>query len=111
MIVESNGLAHLVEQTSFFELNPQLLPVVDGSTSGPGSLSDFVEVTTLDSASYNLSRGPHETVYPDLRDIPGELSLVEQALAEVFEKLKMSPPAGWPVWDGQNEVTSGNDNA
>ncbi len=111
MIVESSGLAHLVEQTSFFELNPQLLPVVDGPTSGSGSLSDFVKVPTHDSASNNLLKGRNETVYPELRDIPGELSLVEQALSEVFEKLRMSPPAGWPVWDGQNEAATDNDNA
>ncbi len=90
MIVEQSGLAHLVEQSVFLSLNP---PPADADADS----DSFVE--------------PVETVYPNLRDIPGELSLVEQALSEVFEKLRMSPPVGWPVWDGQSEVTSDNDNA
>ena len=46
-----------------------------------------------------------------VRDLPNELDLIEAALNEVMEKLRMTPPAGWPVWDGQSEVTSDNDNA
>jgi hypothetical protein len=46
-----------------------------------------------------------------VRDLPNELDLIEAALNEVMAKLKMVPPAGWPVWDGQDEVTSDNDNA
>ncbi len=46
-----------------------------------------------------------------LRDLPNELDLIEAALNEVMEKLRMTPPAGWPVWDGESEVTSDNDNA
>ena len=65
MIVESGGIAHLVEQTTF----------------AAGSAAQ----------------------YPELRNIPQELDLVEQALSEVMEKLRMSPPAGWPVWDGSDE--------
>ena len=38
--------------------------------------------------------------YPELRNLPNELTMVEQCLQEVMEKLKMIPPAGWPVWDG-----------
>ena len=64
MIVESGGLAHLIEQSSF------------------------------KSESEN---------YPKLRNIPEELSMVEQALAEVMEKLRMVPPAGWEVWDGSSK--------
>ncbi len=46
-----------------------------------------------------------------VRDLPNELDLIETALSEVMAKLKMVPPAGWPVWDGQDEVNSDNDNA
>ena len=46
-----------------------------------------------------------------VRDLPNELDLIEAALNEVMAKLKMVPPAGWPVWDGQDEVTPDNDNA
>ena len=64
MIVESNGLAHLVEQTRAAEMQ--------------------------------------ETTYPALRDIPGELTMVEQQLQKVLEKLRMIPEAGWEVWDGSD---------
>lgn len=40
--------------------------------------------------------------YPEVRDLPRELDLVEAALNEVMERLRMTPPAGWPVWDGSD---------
>ena len=68
MIVESNGLAHLVEQTR----------------------ADLVDVeSSID--------------YPPLRDIPSELTMVEEQLQKVLEKLRMVPEAGWEVWDGSDE--------
>lgn len=66
MIVESGGIAHLIQQTAKTGDN------------------------RLDS-------------YPELRNLPRELDLVEQALTEVMEKLRMVPPAGWEVWDGSSE--------
>lgn len=54
-------------------------------------------------------RGPRDL--EKVRDLPNELDLVEAALNEVMSRLKMVPPAGWPVWDGQSEVTTDNDNA
>ena len=72
MIVESNGLAHLVEQTR--------------------------------SVSADVPDDESATKYPELRNIPQELDLVEKALGEVMEKLRMNPPAGWPVWDGSDEI-------
>lgn len=62
MIVESNGLAHLVEQVDFAV--------------------------------------KEQTNYPQLRNIPDELTMVEQQLQKVMERLKMAPQAGWEVWDG-----------
>lgn len=102
MIVEQSGLAHLVEQGVFLRLNPHLA----ASDADADADADYDPKTDTGPVLE-----PVETVYPALRDIPGELSLVEQALSEVFEKLRMSPPAGWPVWDGQSEVTTDNDNA
>ena len=67
MIVESNGLAHLVEQT---------------------------RASTADLA--------FRSSYPPLRDIPSELTMVEQQLQKVMERLKMAPEAGWEVWDGSD---------
>ena len=66
MIVESGGIAHLVEQTF-------------------------------------TAAGVQPAKYPALRNIPEELDLVEQALSDVMEKLRMKPPVGWPVWDGSDE--------
>lgn len=40
--------------------------------------------------------------YENVRDLPRELDLVEAALNEIMEKLKMTPPAGWEVWDGSD---------
>lgn len=74
MIVESNGLAHLVEQTRSNEI----------------STADLVEAP----------KAPVE--YPPLRDIPGELTMVEEQLQKVLEKLRMVPEAGWEVWDGSD---------
>ena len=73
MIVESNGLAHLVEQTR---------------VSVSADVPDHEEPAAK---------------YPDLRNIPQELDLIEKALGDVMEKLRMNPPAGWPVWDGTDE--------
>lgn len=56
-------------------------------------LAHLVEQVTFDRKAY-----------PKLRDIPGELDLVEKALSEVMEKLRLVPPAGWPVWDGSDET-------
>ena len=39
-----------------------------------------------------------------VRDLPNELDLIEAALNEIMEKLKMTPPAGWPVWDGSDNA-------
>ena len=70
MIVESNGLAHLVEQTRSEISTADVEPSID---------------------------------YPPLRDIPGELTMVEEQLQKVLEKLRMVPEAGWEVWDGSDE--------
>ena len=40
--------------------------------------------------------------YPQLRDIQSELTMVEQQLQKVMERLKMTPEAGWEVWDGSD---------
>ena len=76
MIVESNGLAHLVEQTTRES---------DGEHA---------------EAGVELAEAGVE--YPQLRDIPGELTMVEQQLQKVMEALKMAPQAGWEVWDGSD---------
>ncbi len=42
--------------------------------------------------------------YPKLRDVFNELDLIEKSLSQVMEKLRLTPPAGWPVWDGSDET-------
>lgn len=39
---------------------------------------------------------------PQLRNIPAELTMVEEQLQKVMERLKMIPEAGWEVWDGED---------
>ena len=74
MIVESNGLAHLVAQVTREN-----------------------EISTADLVN------PAPSIdYPPLRDIPGELTMVEEQLQKVLEKLRMVPEAGWEVWDGSD---------
>lgn len=70
MLVESNGLCHMVEQPT-------------------ASTADLV--------------APAAAEYPPLRDVLAELNAIEKALGEVMEKLRMTPPAGWEVWDGSDE--------
>ena len=49
-------------------------------------------------------RGQAEPRMEKVRDLPNELDLIETALNEVMEKLRMTPPAGWPVWDGSDNA-------
>ena len=81
MLVEQNGLCHMVEQMR-------------------ASTADLVEPTADLVDPY-----PVAAEYPPLRDVFAELDAIEKALGEVMERLRMSPPAGWEVWDGSNEGT------
>jgi hypothetical protein len=84
-IRESNGVAMLIERT-----RRATADLLNGDSD---ELSDNSDVSTD----------------VKVRDLPNELDLVEAALNEVMSRLKMVPPAGWPVWDGQSEVTTDND--
>ena len=87
MIVESNGLAHLVAQTRSNEI----------------STADLVNPDSNEISTADLVNEPQPSVeYPPLRDIPGELTMVEEQLQKVLEKLRMVPEAGWEVWDGSD---------
>ena len=77
MLVESNGLCHMVEQTR-------------------AATADLIE-HTADLVA------PTVAEYPPLRDVFAELDAIEKALGEVMDKLRMAPPAGWEVWDGSSE--------
>ena len=82
MIVESGGIAHLVEQTAF-----------------------QADVGTADL----VTPSEKAITYPELRNLPQELDqlrgVVNALLTEVQrveEKLRMAPEGGWPVWDGSD---------
>lgn len=83
MLVESNGLCHMVEQTS-------------------ASTADLV-ASTPDLVAPTADLVGRAGKYPPLRDVFAELNAIEKALGEVMEKLRMTPPAGWEVWDGSSE--------
>lgn len=75
-IVEQSGLAHLVP------VETARKPYIDEA----GVEHPPVEPAVVDR--------------PALRDIPGEVTMLEEQLQKVMERLKMSPEAGWEVWDG-----------
>ena len=66
-----------------------------------GGLCHMVEQESQYSADPAFSV-PASTVYPKLRDVFAELDVVEKALEQVMEKLRMVEPDGWPVWDGSD---------
>jgi hypothetical protein len=72
MLVEQGGLCHMVEE---------------------------VRATTADLVDPSASAVAE---YPKLRDVFAELNVIEKALEEVMEKLRMTEPDGWPVWDGSD---------
>jgi hypothetical protein len=67
-----------------------------------GGLCHMVEQTR--STAGLIDAGFSVTEYPKLRDVLHELDLVEQALNTVMEKLRLTPPAGWEVWDGSDNL-------
>ena len=68
-----------------------------------GGLCHMVEQVTRTTADLPT---PAADKYPELRDVFAELNIVEKALEEVMVKLRMQVPAGWPVWDGSDEIST-----
>jgi hypothetical protein len=68
-----------------------------------GGLCHMVEQTrSLIDEGFSVDVDADE--YPKLRDVFNELDLIERSLSQVMEKLRLTPPAGWPVWDGSDET-------
>ena len=67
-----------------------------------GGLCHMVEQTRLTADL--IDEGFSVSEYPKLRDVFKELDLIEQALNDVMEKLRLNPPAGWEVWDGSDNL-------
>jgi len=72
-----------------------------------GGLCHMIEETRRSSvATADLVEPDEPPKYPKLRDVFHELDLIEQALEEVMTKLRLDPPAGWPVWDGSDNLSA-----
>jgi len=65
-----------------------------------GGLCHMVAASQLDADDGDSASSIQE--YPNLRDVFKELDMVELALQQVMERLKMTPPSGWEVWDGSD---------
>ena len=81
MLVESGGLCHMVDQSTYL------------------TSSTFTHKSGAETTVTHLEQ---PVDYPVLRDIQAELTMVEQQLQKVMERLNMVPEAGWQVWDGSN---------
>jgi hypothetical protein len=58
----------------------------------------LIEQTRLGKLDEHLSNQDEVEV----RDLPSEIDACLKALNEVMQRLRMTPPAGWPVWDGSD---------
>jgi hypothetical protein len=75
--------------------------VVIGSRGAKWLIRESNGVAMLIEQTRLREKEPFE-IEEKVRDLPNELDLVEAALNEVMTRLKMTPPAGWPVWDGSD---------
>ena len=87
--LNENGSAHFLGDVVVGSRSKQWMLVEQGG------LCHMVEQARATAA--DLVTPP---VYPKLRDVFAELDVVEKALEQVMEKLRMVEPDGWPVWDG-----------
>ena len=74
--------------------------VVIGSRGSKWLIRESNGVAMLIEQTKRGAKEPRIEEEVEVRDLPRELDLVEAALSEIMGKLKMTPPAGWPVWDG-----------
>ncbi len=91
----SDGSAEFIGDVIVGSRNSQWLLVEQG---GLCHMVQQVQSTDL------VTRQTAESEYPKLRDVFNELDLIEKALSDVMEKLRLNPPAGWEVWDGSDEI-------
>ena len=76
--------------------------VVIGSRGTQWLIRESNGVAMLIEQSFREAK---EQLLEEVRDLPRELDLVEAALNEIMSKLKMTPPSGWPVWDGSDNLS------
>ena len=59
--------------------------------------------TTTASANEEGDTVEHRVYNGPTLDVKEEIFLIKAALREVMDKLRMTPPGGWEVWDGSSE--------
>jgi hypothetical protein len=95
MRIDSQGVATFKGDVVVSSRNKQWMLVEQG---GLCHMVEQVSATTADLIDPAFSAAE----YPKLRDVFAELNLIEKALQEVMQKLRMTEPDGWPVWDGSD---------
>ncbi len=92
--IYGNGAAVFKSDVTVYSRTKQYMLVEQGG------LCHMVEQTR--STTDLIDQGFSAPEYPNLRDVFKELDLIEEALNTVMEKLRLTPPAGWEVWDGSD---------
>ena len=92
--VYADGGAHFDQDVVVGSRNTQWLLVESGG------LCHMVSAATM---SHETTPRSQISDIPELRNIPRELTMVEEQLEKVMEKLRMIPQAGWEVWDGSSD--------
>jgi len=81
----------------------------DGSATFIGHITaPNITFRSADPVFYKTAKGAKaETTYvgPEL-DLLEEISRLEALVAHLYETLRLTPPAGWDVWDGSKAVSS-----
>ena len=80
----------------------------DGSASFAGNITaPNVTFRSSDPRFYvkksKIKDAPPEYVGPEL-DLLAEIARLEALVRHLYETLRLTPPAGWPVWDGNDDV-------
>lgn len=75
-----------------------------GAIVTPSTLSaQDLELRSSDPAFYKSSNDQSEYVGPSL-SLMDEIVRLEFLVKDLYDKLRMTPPAGWEVWDGNTDL-------
>ena len=93
-----------VNAATLFEVNGEVSLVSRGTRYTIVEQSGLAHLVPIESEFDVESEDVVATTVerPSLRDIPAELTMVEQQLQKVMEMLRLTPEAGWEVWDGSD---------
>jgi len=80
----------------------------DGSATFRSSIAaNDLELISSDPQFYRATPDGEDYVGPSL-SIVDEIVRLEALVKELYEKLRMNPDGGWPVWDGNEDVINSN---